>query len=302
MTVNYFVNFLSTFAFAISLSGLSLAEESPTSDDGSVSDSGTFLLRFKFNPNEKLRYQTSQHVTQQVVSPAGQKVDESSVEQKRLFRIESVDEAGVADASMQFEHVRMETQTDENERIIFDSSMSPSAVPPKYRSVAKGLKKAAPKFHLSPTGTPLSKDGVEEVSAVANACFMMPLPKAEIKVGEFWSSKIPVDVRLAPGVMRKINLQRSYKLKAVEDGIAEIVFYTSLENQIKTPQVKALLFQATPNGTIKFDVQNGRVLRRELRFDNYVLGALGPNTMLTAKGKTVEQLIVDEPVAQLESE
>ena len=299
MSVNYSLKFL---VLATAMSGLSLAEETPSSEKSNVDDSDAILLRYKFNAGEKLRYQTSQNVTQQVVSPAGQKLDVSSVEQKRLFRIEAVDEAGVADASMQFEHVRMETQTDDNDRIIYDSSMAPSAVPPKYRSVANGLKKAAPKFHLSPMGTPLSKDGVEEVSAVANACFMMPLPKEEIRIGDFWSSKIPVDVRLAPGVMRKINLQRSYKLKAVNDGIAEIVFYTSLENQIKTPQVKALLLQATPNGTIEFDIQKGRVVRRELRFDNFVLGALGPNTMLTAKGKTVEQLVVDEPVAQLEKD
>ena len=85
---------------------------------------------------------------------------------------------------------------------------------------------------------------------------------------------------------------------------ADAVFrHIQCPGDIADPQIRlqilALLLQSTPNGNVRFDVKNGQVLRRELRFDNYVLGAVGPDTMLTAKGKTVEVLLPKKEVAQL---
>lgn len=263
------------------------------------SDSPKWLLRYKFHKGEELRYRTSQQVTQRAVAPAGQKVDVSTVEQRRVFRVSDVSEDGIAKATMQFEFVRMECRTDDNEPVVYESTMPKDRVPRQFQSVAKGLAGAAPEFELQTGGTPVSKDGVEDVPKQGKACFMIPLPEHPVSVGEFWSVKIPVEVRLAPGVMRKLNLQRSYKLNDVQNGIAAITFYTSVESSLKSPNVKALLLQATPKGKIRFDIENGRVLERELSFDNYVLGAIGPNTMLTARGQTKEVLLTDDSVAQL---
>lgn len=286
-------------AFVWAFGTIAAASEMPTDQSSSAVEpeadaAPRWVLKYRFREGEVLRYQTSQQVTQQAVAPAGRKTDISKVQQRRTFTVTDVLENGHAKAAMQFDFVRMECQTDDNDPIVYESSMPADQVPRQFRSVAKGLSGAAPEFNLQVSGTPLTEDGIEDVAESGGACFMIPLPDHAVKVGDYWSSKIAVKVRLAPGVLRKLNLQRSYRLKQVKDGIAEISFFTSVETPVKSPNVKALLLQATPKGKIRFDIEQGRVLERELSFDNYVLGAIGPNTMLSAQGRTTEVLLTDD--------
>lgn len=254
-------------------------------------DVETYLLRFTFQEGETLRYETEQRVTQKAVAAAGAKVDLSTVKQTRLFRVGDVSEQGEAQVSMQFEHVRMELRSDDQPTEVFDTSMKESEVPTKFRAAARKLMRPAPTFTLRTEGTPVSDEGVEQIPEGGQAGFMMPLPREPIAIGQTWKVNIQPEVRIAEGIMRKISLLRTYRLKEIEGDVATITFATSIASKVRSPAIKAQLLQATPRGTILFNVKLGRVLRRELAFDRSVMGAVGPNTILSAKGKTTEKLL-----------
>jgi len=171
--------------------------------------------------------------------------------------------------------------------------MPDQLVPQKFRHTADKLKGSAPKYTLQADGTPVSELGLELVPDGGQASFMMPLPKQQLAVGETWKVNMMVKPRIAEGVIREILLLRTYRLESVDDGIATITFATSLSSPVKSPAVKAQLLQATPLGTITFDLNKGVVLKRVLKFDKSVLGALGPNTMLSAVGNIEEHLLTD---------
>ena len=251
----------------------------------------TYLIRFKFQPNETLRYQSSQTVVQTAAAASGQKIDSTKVDQTRVFTVQELDQEGNALVSMQFEHVRMEMKSDSNDSEVFDSKMPDSQVPNKFRHAANKLKGAAPKYTLNCTGTPVSELGFEAVDEAGQASFMMPLPAQEVKVGDTWKTHIRVTTRIAEGVKREIPLLRTYRLESVQGNIATITFATSCGTEIKSPSVKAQLLQATPLGTVTFDLEKGIVLSRQLKFDKSVLGALGPNTLLSAVGTINEELL-----------
>ena len=253
-----------------------------------------YLIRFKFQPDQQLRYQSTQTVVQTAAAAAGQKVDTTKVEQTRIFKVNEVGEDGAADVSMQFEHVRMEMKSGEGEPEVFDSRMADHLSPPKYRHTADKLKGSAPEYKLMAKGTPVSDLGLEIVPDGGQASFMMPLPQKPVVVGDTWKVNMIVKPRIAEGVMREIILLRTYRLESVNDNIATITFATSLGSPVKSPAVKAQLLQATPLGKITFDLNQGIVLERELKFDKSVLGALGPNTMLSAVGKIEEHLLTDQ--------
>ena len=71
-------------------------------------------------------------------------------------------------------------------------------------------------------------------------------------MGESWKVQIPVRVRVAEGVMRTVNLLRTYRLKEVNDGIGTITFATSIDRSVKNAAIKGQLIQSTPQGTITF--------------------------------------------------
>ncbi len=252
------------------------------------------LLRFNFKEGETLRYETEQRVTQKAVAVAGAKVDLSTVKQTRLFRVGEVSEQGEARVSMQFEHVRMELKSDDQPVEVFDTSMEDSDVPVKFRAAARNLKKPAPTFVLRFDGTPVSDEGVERIPKGGQAGFMMPLPQEPIAVGETWKVNIEPQVRIAEGVMRTISLLRTYRLQEMKGDIATITFATSIASRVRSPATKAQLLQATPKGKILFNVKIGRVLEREITFDRSVLGAVGPNSLVSAKGRTTETLLPDD--------
>jgi len=256
-------------------------------------DAEKYLLRFTFKEGETLRYETEQRVTQKAVAAAGAKVDLSTVKQTRLFRVGEVSELGEAHVSMQFEHVRMELRSDDQPTEVFDTSMKESEVPTKFRAAARKLMRPAPTFVLRTDGTPVSDEGVEQIPEGGQAGFMMPLPQEPIAVGETWKVNIEPEVRIAEGVMRTISLLRTYRLKEMHGDVATITFATSIASRVRSPAIKAQLLQATPQGKILFNVKIGRVLQREITFDRSVMGAVGPNTLLSAIGKTTETLLPD---------
>ena len=257
-----------------------------------------YLLRYKFKKGEQLRYQTTQKMTQEALGENQRKIDISTVLQKRRFRVTSVKANGDARATMQFEKVHMELLSGDADPIVFDSSMTLKEVPRLYQAAARKLRGVAPEFVLPTGGIALDKEGVEIVPEKGRACFMVLLPDKPVAVGDTWKSTLEVKVRLTTEVDRTIRLLRTNRLNQVEDGIAHITVSTSVISRVVSAQVKTQLLQATPQGKIEFDIENGRVLRRELNFDSSVLGAFGPGTMLTAKGQTVEELLPPEKVAR----
>ncbi len=270
-------------------------------DDGeaqSSQPSETYLLRFRLEPGQKLRYQSSQTTNMQATWPAGTKTDVTKVEQRRRFSIGKIAEDGTADVAMQYEHLRMQLQSNDQEPIVFDSTMKPEEIPSTFKGAAAEFrKKSAATFELRPEGTPVSEDGVEQVAKGGQASFGLPLPVKPIAVGDSWKVQMPVQVRMAEKVMREITLLRSYRLKSVDDGIATIVFFTSVESPVKSPSIKGQLIQATPSGRFLFDIANGRVLRKEIKIDKSVLGAMGTSTILSVTSKTVERLLSDDELA-----
>lgn len=252
------------------------------------------LIRFQFQKNEKLKYDSRQAVQQVANTPKGVKTDVSKVDQVRVFTVSDIGEDGVARLKMQFSSVRMELAPNGMKPVVFTDDMPPSKVPSLFRDTAKKLRGSAPTYHVGPSGATVGDDGVLIADAKEQASFVFPLPREAIAVGETWRVQIPVKVRVAEGIMRTVYLLRTFRLKSVDSGIATIAMATSIDRSVKNATIKGQLIQSTPQGTIVFDLKRGVVLKRVLKFNNTVINAFGARTMLSATGQTVETLLGDE--------
>jgi len=120
--------------------------------------------------------------------------------------------------------------------------------------------------------------------------FLMPLPENAVAVGDTWREIIPVNVRITEEFSRNINILRTFRLESVEDGIATISFRASVEAAVKTPTMRSQLIKATPKGTLTLDIERGIMIKREIRYDETVLDALGPNSVVLCHGSSIEEL------------
>lgn len=121
--------------------------------------------------------------------------------------------------------------------------------------------------------------------------FLMPLPESPVKVGDTWKETISVPVRVTQEISRQVPILRTFRLDSVDDGVATISFRSSIETSVKGAIVRSQLIQATPRGTMTFDIDRGVMLRREMRFNETVVGALGQESVLSSIGMNTETLV-----------
>ena len=128
-------------------------------------------------------------------------------------------------------------------------------------------------------------------TSVDPGSFVMTLPEKELKVGDTWKESISLPVRLQQDINIQVMILRTFRLESVNNGIAKISFRCSSETPNKSVVVASQLIQATPHGSVTFDINRGIMLHREMLYDASVFNAFGPNTLLTSVGTNTEEFI-----------
>lgn len=197
---------------------------------------------------------------------------------------------------------------------VIGTSMYPVAkAEPVQKAVAKSDSPKGPVINLVEgdseqekiqlvASSPVSDVPQEQKNQADPGSFLMTLPENDIKVGETWKETINVPVRLQNDINIEVPILRTFRLESVEQGIAKITFRCSIETPIRNVTVSSQLIQATPRGTISFDITRGIMLRREMQYDESVFGALGAESLLTSVGTNIEELIESEKAASEKAE
>ena len=260
----------------------------------------TYLLRYQFQPGQKLRYQTLQVATMDAAREDQRKSDRSEVEQRRLFTIEKIDDGGVAHIAMQFEFVRMQLQANGGQPVVFRSDMKADEIPKMFQMTADRLRGSAARYQVLSTGLPnpspelIVRTGGASADKNDGGSFLMPLAENPVAVGDTWTDSQFVSVRVTENIDRKIEILRSFRLESVTDDIATIKFFTSIVSPVHTPAIRAQLIQSTPKGTLIFDIKRGMMLEKQLKFDQTVINGAGENTVVSSYGTYTEELVKDQ--------
>ena len=291
-----------------------------TSADVTTPATEKHLLRYQFHPSQKLRYESVQKMTLDATVGEAKKVDVSEVRQTRLFTVSGIEADGAAKLSMQFEKVWMQKQVDNDPPVQFDSSMKPTEVPGMFKSVSHSLKGSAVQYWSSTMGAScfpkdapqaiLLDKGEESINGFAafNAAatrkdpgsFLMLLPETPIAQGETWKESIQVLVRGSENAALPVTILRTYRLEEIRDGVAYVSFRSSVNTPLRGVMIKTQLIQATPSGKFRFELTRGLMLSREFRYNETVIGALGPESVLTSKGTQTETLIEEAATAAVQ--
>ena len=99
-------------------------------------------------------------------------------------------------------------------------------------------------------------------------------------------------MRLEDQRIKSIQTRETYRLEKIETGVATI----SLKTQILTPlddaRVKSQIVQRISAGEIRFDIDSGRLLSKQLNWDESVLGFNGPGSNMKYLAQFNEALVV----------
>ncbi len=251
-----------------------------------------YVLQYQFRPGDILRWRVTHRANvRTTVADVEQTAETSSVSTK-IWRIREVRPDGSCVFEQSVEDVRMTQRLSGRGEVQFDSSSSESP-PVGFEGVAKTVGKPLARITLDQRGNVLHREQLEAEALQTPGLLTVPLPDKPVAVGESWSFPYEVEVPLRSGVIKRIRVQQKFTLEAVESGIAEIVLRTVVVTPIDDPLVEVQLIQRINEGTVRFDVQAGRIVSQEMDLERSVVGFQGETSRLKYATRFEEQLLAD---------
>ena len=93
--------------------------------------------------------------------------------------------------------------------------------------------------------------------------------------------------------VKVIKIQERYTLEKVQTGVATLSLRSEPLTPMNEESVRAQVVQQLSNGEIRFDLDNGRMLSKQLDWDETVVGFQGPNSLMEYQAGMSERLLVE---------
>lgn len=263
------------------------------------------LLRYKFRPNEIVRFEVEHKVTIDMKKGEAEETARHATVENKHFRVVSVDANGAAIIEPVIDRVRMTARFGGHPEITWDSN-SDKQPPPPLKGVGATIGRATARMKFSCRGELISSVPVLPARLQARVAagtgpatpendasknFLVVFPEQPVGVGDEWSdTDLEVSLKVTPSLSRKFRILRRYRLESLEDGRATISLRSAPLQPVSEPQLRAQLIQRLPAGTIVFDLERGLIVHRRLTIDEKVVGFAEADSRLHVKSVRTERL------------
>jgi len=259
------------------LASAAIAVAPAWADDGQAAGADSnpekHSLRYKFQPGETIRWEVMQQSRVRTTLSGTTQVAETVTKSVKVWRVTDVTSDGTATFEHLVESVDMRNQFSGREEVRYDS-LTDETPPPGFEAVAESIGVPLAVVTMNARGEILRRERKPVKAAAQNTEGQMtvPLPDEAIAVGHAWSLPYDLEVPLENGTVKKVKTLQTFKLASVKSGVATIEVATKILTPIHNPAVEAKLIQREQSGTVRFDVDAGRMLHQQLDLDRRVVG------------------------------
>jgi hypothetical protein len=255
-----------------------------------------YTLAYKFKAGEDLTTKVVHLVTlETTVQGVTQKASTRSVSTK-CWKIEKVDAEGNVTFEHSVGHVEMWQKVTGRDEVKFDSRTDENP-PPGYEQVAQDVGVPLATISMDRFGRILGRQNAQPQFNPGIGTLSIPLPSQPVKVGNKWSIPDEVRIRMEDKSVKKIATRQVYKLESVDTGVATISVETQVITPVDDPKVESQLVQRMQKGTIKFDIDAGCLIRKQMDLDEQVIGFNGPNSNMQYMARFTEEPVASVDVA-----
>lgn len=250
-----------------------------------------YKLGYRFKSGDVVRTKVVHLATVETKIKGTAQATKSRSVSTRAWRIRDVDTAGNISFDNVVERLEMWNHVEGREEVYFDSG-SGQAPPPEFANVAKSVGKVLATIKIDPQGRILSRTNNQPQFNPGIGDLTVPFPPVAnqpLKAGSSWS--IPDELRLAldDGTLKKVQTQQQYRLVKVESGVATIAVETQILTPINDAKLQSQLVQRLQKGTIEFDVDAGRLIKKQMDIDQEVFGFSGADSHMQYLARFTEE-------------
>jgi hypothetical protein len=173
--------------------------------------------------------------------------------------------------------------------------------PPGHEHIAASLGKTLSVVTMDKCGRILKRDDKQPQFNPGIGDLTIPFPAEPVKAGVTWSIPNEVPIKLEDGTVKKVATRQRYKLDKVEAGVATISVETQVLTPVNDPKVQSQLVQRLQKGTIKFDVETGRLIHKQMDLDESVFGFSGAESHMQYLARFTEEPVTAATTAKAET-
>jgi hypothetical protein len=267
--------------------------EQPVANEPVRADGKQHLLRYQFTLGETVRWKVTHEATTETRIQGNSQSSKSRSVSTKVWHVDSIDDDGNISFTHSVESVNMWQELSDRPKVGYDSTKD-TTVPREYEQVAKTV-------GVPLTSVTISSEGklIDRKSSLGQPNFglgdiVMLLPPKPVKAGSKWTEPAEIQIREANQQVKRIKIRKLYTLKKVQTGVATIEIKTEVLTPIHDASVKAQLVQQIADGTVRFDVDAGRVISRRMDWDESVIGFSGDDSLMEYLARFTEELLSDE--------
>ncbi len=255
-----------------------------------TSDRPTYLLRYNLQPNQQLHYEVT-HVAKTKTRINGtEEITQVHTVSRRHWNVTTV-----ANGEMTFDHVidsvDMTQQQDDKEEKRWNSESGEQA-PAVFQRVAEQIGQTLSTLTVNSRGQETNRENNGGTKAsLGMGSLTLALPEKAIAIGDSWAVPREIKTRTDDGLVKPIKIRELFTLKSVKTGVATLIIRSEPLTPIDEESVKAQVVQQLSNGEIRFDIDNGYMLSKQLDWDETVVGFQGATSMMEYRARMTEKLV-----------
>lgn len=257
---------------------------------GSAEEAEKYTLRYKLDGGQQLRYEVT-HVAKTKTRIKG----EEEIANVHTVSQRHWDVNAVINGEATFDHivdaVEMTQQQGENEEIRWDSA-SDAEPPAPFAKVAEQIGTKVSTIKINERGQELEREDFGGTkSKLGMGSLALALPEEPLVVGDTWTVPREVKARTEDGEIKTIKIRELYRLEQVKTGVATLSIRSEPLTPMNEESLKAQVVQQLSDGEIKFDIDAGHMISKQLTWDETVVGFQGPNSMMEYRARMTEKLL-----------
>jgi hypothetical protein len=248
-----------------------------------------YNLRYKFKPGETVRAEIVHRATVESTIQNNTQKAETRTKSVKLWQIETAEEDGTIKLVHSVESIDMWQRMQGRQEVHYNSLTDPEA-PAGYEDVAKAVGVPLTQVIIDVRGKVLQRKELHAQSNANPMPLLLPLPTEPVAIGATWNHPVEIEVRLTSGNVKKLQTRLKFNLEKVSHGVATIHVEGQTLTPVNDPAIEAQLVQRLPAGTVRFDLDAGRVIAQEMDVDRRVIGFNGPSSSMHYLSNFVETI------------
>lgn len=254
-------------------------------------------LRYRLTPQQELRYRVEHLATVDTTIEGTQQKTQSRSVSTKVWHIHD----SIGDEKFSFSHsiedVQMWQEVSGRKPVEYNSRTDKQP-PAEYEAVAAQLGKPLADITIDPTGKIIDRKDHVPQTDLGFGAITIQLPAGLVGVGTTWASDAEIRARTESGQYKKVTIRQKFRLEKIQTGIATISMRSEVITPVNDARVRSQIVQRLSQGTIKFDIDAGHVVSKELEWNESVLAFNGADSNMKYLARFTETLITEPQTAQ----